>query len=232
MIAQHPCSSTRYALRIGRSQCPTHNKIMHNAWMITPHERLRAARKLAGYHDPATAARAMGVPEATYYGHENGSRGIGRAARRYAEFYRVSLDWLVMGKGVPRSNGGIMVVGYIGAGSEVYPIDDLSRGTGLDFVDAPMLTSRDTVGVYVKGDSMYPAFEDGDIVLYEESPVDPKHLLGRRCVIKTADGRTFVKRLRRGSSANHYHLESVNAPTLEDVELEWAAPILAVLPRR
>lgn len=66
------------------------------------HERLAIARKLAGYETPTDAARALGVPEPTYLGHENGSRGLSRAGPRYADFFHVSLDWLLNGKGQPR----------------------------------------------------------------------------------------------------------------------------------
>ena len=41
----------------------------------------------------------MGVGEPTYLGHENGSRGLSRAAVRYARFLGVSLDWLIDGRG-------------------------------------------------------------------------------------------------------------------------------------
>jgi phage repressor protein C with HTH and peptisase S24 domain len=64
-----------------------------------PHQRLRFAREQAGYARASDAARAMGVEEPTYLGHENGSRGLSRAAARYARFFHVSLDWLIDGRG-------------------------------------------------------------------------------------------------------------------------------------
>lgn len=62
------------------------------------HERLIEARRRAGYDTAADAARAMGVAEATYFAHENGSRGLSRSAIRYAKFFNVSLDWLLSSK--------------------------------------------------------------------------------------------------------------------------------------
>ena len=70
---------------------------------MTRADRLRHARMSAGYRTATDAAAAMGVVVATYVSHEKGGRGLGRAAARYAQFYRVSLDWLVAGKGDPRS---------------------------------------------------------------------------------------------------------------------------------
>jgi phage repressor protein C with HTH and peptisase S24 domain len=65
----------------------------------TPHQRLRLAREQAGFSRASDAARAMGIEEPTYLGHENGSRGLSRAAARYARFFGVSLDWLIDGRG-------------------------------------------------------------------------------------------------------------------------------------
>ena len=40
----------------------------------------------------------------------------------------------------------------------------------------------------------------------------------------------MLKRLRRGPTAGRVNLESANAPLVEDVALEWAAPVRAMLP--
>src|ERR1041385_731612 len=76
-----------------------------------PHQRLRRAREHAGFMRASDAARAMGIEEPTYLGHENGSRGLSRAAQRYAKFFRVSLDWLLAGRGEFRVSGGDSQVG-------------------------------------------------------------------------------------------------------------------------
>lgn len=68
--------------------------------MATISDRLKEIRKKRGYESAAAAARAMGVNETTYQGHENSSRGLTRdAAIGYAGFYKVRLDWLLNGKG-------------------------------------------------------------------------------------------------------------------------------------
>lgn len=71
--------------------------------MDTPAKRLKWAREQAGFAKPVDAARALGVNKATYYGHENGTRGLTRtAAARYARRFHVTLDWLLDGRGEPR----------------------------------------------------------------------------------------------------------------------------------
>src|SRR5689334_5674002 len=62
-------------------------------------ERLKQARIAAGFKSARAAAEALGVPTATYTQHENGRRGIGREADVYVRRFKVSLDWLMFGKG-------------------------------------------------------------------------------------------------------------------------------------
>ena len=70
--------------------------------MQDAHKRLQSARELAGYETATNAANALGVPPATYLGHENGTRGFNTKAERYAKFFRVSYEWLMTGAGEPR----------------------------------------------------------------------------------------------------------------------------------
>jgi transcriptional regulator with XRE-family HTH domain len=63
-------------------------------------QRLKQARERAGYHTATVAAEALGVAYGTYSSHENGLRGIkGHDLARYAEFFRVTPDWLQFGRG-------------------------------------------------------------------------------------------------------------------------------------
>lgn len=126
----------------------------------------------------------------------------------------------------------IAVVGYIGAGAEVFPIDDHAKGAGLDEVECPRgLDPSSTVAVKVRGDSMWPMVDDGWLIFYSRgSDQPPADLVGRTVVAHLADGRTLVKKLRRGASPGRFDLLSTNAAPIEDVELEWASPVRAMLP--
>jgi hypothetical protein len=75
---------------------------MHNAFMGDASNRLIHARLTAGYRTAVEAADAMRLPHPTYLAHENGSRGFARVAGRYADFYRVHLDWLLNNRGPMR----------------------------------------------------------------------------------------------------------------------------------
>lgn len=117
-------------------------------------------------------------------------------------------------------------VGYIGAGAEVYPIDDHEQGAGLDEVDIPPGVPDDAVLVIVRGDSMYPRYFDNEYLFYMRDSRPPGDFVGRECVVKLEDGRIFVKVLRRGANG-FFNLESWNGPMIENKAVEWAAPVLA-----
>lgn len=125
----------------------------------------------------------------------------------------------------------VPVVGRAGAGAEIFPIDDYPVGHGADRVVCPRgMDPKSTLAVEVVGDSMYPDIEEGHVVFFtpKDDPV-PVECIGARCVVKLKhDGPTLIKRVRRGSTAGLYDLESQNAPTRKDVELEWAARAVAI----
>lgn len=64
-----------------------------------PAKRLQAAREAAGYKSLKEAADRFGWVYDTYAQHENGTRGLARAAKQYARAYRVSEGWLTTGFG-------------------------------------------------------------------------------------------------------------------------------------
>jgi len=84
----------------------------------------------------------------------------------------------------------------------------------------------------VQGDSMLPRYSSGD-VLYIARTHDGvlEEDIGDYCVARLKSGETFVKLLARGGRPGFYTLRSLNAADMEDVELEWATPIISVLPR-
>lgn len=121
----------------------------------------------------------------------------------------------------------IPVVGYVGGGYEVFAFDDHSMGAGLDEVEAPPDASPDAVAVVVRGDSMQPAYYDGDHLIYNDrrSGEDIAELAGDECVVCLHDGRMFVKVLVPGTEIGGWTLYSYNAPPLVNEDVEWAARV-------
>lgn len=127
----------------------------------------------------------------------------------------------------------VPVVGRVGAGAEIVPIDDHAKGEGLFEVECPRgLSPKETVAVEVVGASMEPLIAEGWILFYDRSPEPtPAAVVGKLCVVKLEDGRTLVKQVKRGPEKGRFNLLSLNGPMIEDVVLEWAALVKAMLPR-
>lgn len=191
-------------------------------------KRLKIAREAAGYLTPTDAARAMGVPPPTYLGHENGTTEFPHAAPRYAQFFRVSLDWLLMAKGPSGIHQRVPVVMYIGAGAELFPMDDHAKGGGLEMVAPPPGVNGPCVAAKIRGDSMHP-LRDGWLVFWvKDQEGVPQGCIGQVCVCQVKNGPTLLKELTRGSKPGLYTLTSWNAPPRFDVELEWASKIIDI----
>lgn len=131
----------------------------------------------------------------------------------------MSPEWILFGHGGPERSG-VPLVGYIGAGAEVYAIDD---GGALDEIEAPPGIGSDAVAVQVRGESMWPRYSEGDILIYDNH-ASLNSLHNRECIVALPDGRKFVKTL-RPAREGAYDLESYNAPPIRDVQVEWAAEI-------
>lgn len=194
--------------------------------MSLPHERLHRARKEAGFPNAVDAARAFGWNENTYYANENGNAPFSKnAAVRYARAFRVELDWLVTGQGPMRKgNRGVPVVGIVGAGAQVFPIDD----GGLDPVVPPFSVPEGAIAMIVRGDSMLPAYADGTYLVLMPL-ADPRDALHRRAVVTLDDGSRMVKTVEPGSSTGLFSLYSFNAAPIRDVVIVQAARVLGTI---
>lgn len=219
-----------YAFCVVSRQCLLHRTVCYEITMNDQARRLQIARAEAGYQTPTEAARALGVKESTYLGHENGSRGISRVASRYASFFGVSLDWLLNAKGSPKSRARpIPVVGAVGAGAEIAFFDDHFVGDGFSEIDALLPTPA--VALEVKGDSMWPIQEGWRVVYRRVEDGVPPHVIGKLCVCRTESDLTLLKIVRRSAHPQLFELQSWNAQPREPEPLKWASPVIAILPR-
>ena len=126
------------------------------------------------------------------------------------------------------------IVGIVRAGSEIeYWNDQFPDGESIDvpgelFGDG---VGRRWGGVVVRGESMSPIFDDGDILFFDmRYGGEVSGLVGRACVVETAAGGAMVKRLERGRRAGMYNLESYNRHhgVVADVVLRTARPVMWV----
>ncbi len=185
-------------------------------------ERIRRRREALNLSQAEVARRVGATPQAISLW-ELGERRIrAEFLTRLAQALECSPhDLLPEGE---EDVGTVPVVGHVGAGAEIYPPDEDQE---LDRVPAPWREARQLAAVVVRGSSMEPEFWDGDLIFYEppNGMVDPEALVGHTVVVRTEDGRTFVKRLLRGSKPGLWTLESHAAPPMKDVRLVWVAPI-------
>lgn len=141
-------------------------------------------------------------------------------ALRAAEFLGVPL---------PTGSNILEVRHYIGAGAQVMPIDD--GGDAFYEVEVDFPLPRGAIGAIVKGDSQYPIFEDGDLVAYGGDLLTPDQAIGQTCIVRLADGRVMIKKVRKGSQPGVYTLTSANAPDMDDVSVEWARAFILRISR-
>lgn len=147
-----------------------------------------------------------------------------------APVLKTSAAWLLEGTGDGGSSPTIRVVGRIGAGAEILPEFEQIPPEGLSEINLLFPLPPDTIAFVVEGDSMWPRYDSGDVVVCGRAETDAYAIIGIEAAVRTAEGKRFLKVIRRGSRDGTFDLESHNAPPIRDVTIEWAARILMILP--
>jgi len=121
----------------------------------------------------------------------------------------------------------VPVVGYVGAGGEAH----FAGGQGpFDEISAPYGSTKATVAVRIKGDSLGYAF-DGWYAVYDDRHNPPADSdIGKMCVCGLDDERVLIKTLRPGQLRDRWTLYSNTAPPIYDQIVLWAAPVKALVP--
>ena len=198
--------------------------------------RIRTLRKSLGLSQASFASR-VGVDQSNVSRWESGAPPddahivrLAKLAGQHPAAFRYGRLPETDSEAPPRDM--VSVVGYVGAGQEIFALDDHALGASLEEVEAPEGVGRDTmVAVRVRGESMHP-LRDGWLLFYRRDQHGvPEACLNRLCIVKLAgDGPVLVKELHRGYREGHFVLSSWNAPPIEDVRVDWAAPVLSIRP--
>jgi SOS-response transcriptional repressor LexA len=162
--------------------------------------RLKEARRHAGFATAIEAAASLGIRYPTYAAHENGSRGVVRAAEQYARRYRVSLDWLLRGIGVGPGEAeeivsdraiDVPLLTTISAGDlQRDDIADEAKGV----ITVGQLPDGDWIALEVVGDSMDRISPPNSVIIVNRAD---KRLVPNACyVIADENGEATYKRYR------------------------------------
>ena len=126
-----------------------------------------------------------------------------------------------------RGSQSVPLLGFAQAGAGGYFTDGgFPLGKGWDEVGLPSVNDEHAYALEISGDSMKPAYRDGDIIVVSPGAQIRK---GDRVVVKTNDGEVMVKELKR-RTAKTLELSSLNPNhvdrTLAAADVDWIARIV------
>lgn len=136
------------------------------------HTRLKQLRIERGFSSARQASDWLGVSYTTYAGHENGQAGIPlKRAQQYARRFKISLEWLLTGKGEPSHSrlihqdaDFVPLAGDVEAGAwrELH-MDDQRQLEQLPAPAADLIPGARQYYLRVIGDSVNEAIPDGGL---------------------------------------------------------------------
>jgi hypothetical protein len=181
-----------------------------------------------GLRDGKKAGKTQtGLAKALRIGQPQISRML--AGERTLKAHEIPLAAAYLGVAAP-SGETARIVGSVGQGQLItlFEADD-----DLEEIDVPP-SMHAVEALLVRDWSMYPVYNEGELVLYELHHLDPALVTGRPGVAQLRDGRRMLTTIRRGSSPTAWTLEIFNQPPVENIAVEWATPVRWVdrLPRR
>lgn len=208
------------------------NTICDDGSMDTMGERLRHAREKAGFTSAMQAAKRFGWPTSTYAAHENGQNGFPvDSAERYGRAFKVSAGWLLSGEGDIARKNTVTVEGLVGAGGAIETSAEGLGHEGLDEIEVPFPLPEDAAAYRVAGDSMFPRYDDGDVIIVIRRSRPPSELMNFETLVTTTEGNRYLKRIVAGARKGVFDLESFNAPPMRNVRIQSATEIYMVVRR-
>lgn len=189
-------------------------------------DRLREARRRAGYPTVADAARATKLHKQNWADHEarrrqireHNAKAYAKALNRVSPELHISWIWLLTGHDGAEGRR-VPLKGYVGAGSQVHALDT----DAIDSIDAPPGADADDVAFEIRGGSMAPFREGGVILATPVEAVDS--VLFRLAVVDLDDGTRWFKQVVPSAEQGRHTLVSLatGAEPMRDVRIVAAA---------
>jgi repressor LexA len=124
----------------------------------------------------------------------------------------------------------VPLMGRIGAGGDIEPDYEQVVADELGTVRVPIALPGELIAFEVKGDSMMPRYDAGDIVVvWAEQKRATETFYGEEAAVRTKSGRRYLKTITQGKSRSVVTLTSWNAKPIENVKLEWIGEIYLVI---
>ena len=143
-----------------------------------------------------------------------------------APVLKTTAAWLLEGRD---EHAPVAVVGQVGAGAEIKPEFVGGPPEGLYEIELPFPAPAGAAAYQVEGDSMWPRYDPGDVVICLQQGNDVEEVVGFEAVVRTNDGKRYLKRIQRGAVPGTFDLESHNGAPIRGVSIVWAAAIQAVV---
>ena len=202
----------------------THNQIWAGLDRLAARAKLSPSglAKRSGL-DPTTFNKSKRVTpdgRARWPSTESVAKALGATGVSFDTFVSLISDSGGSAKSVP-------LLGFAQAGAGGF-FDDAGfpAGKGWDEIAFPAVTDEHAYALEISGDSMAPAYRDGDTILV--SPAAPARR-GDRVVLKTRKGEVMVKELKR-QSAKQVELRSLNPDhperTIATHDVVWMARVV------
>lgn len=193
---------------------------------VLPEEaiRLQQAREARGFKSARDAALFFGWKYDSYAQHENGTRGLARAYKKYAQAFRVSEAWLLTGDGQgpgdteapPKNIASIPLVSWISAGAlgETAVIDNEEDVMRHEYA-VDLDPNGDWIALRVDGRSMDKISPHDSIIFVNRND---KALIANACyVIADGEGGATYKRYR---PPNKFEPVSTKAEEFDTITFE------------
>ncbi len=188
-------------------------------------QRLKKYRIEAGFRSGRAFALAAGVSPITYHHHENGRRGIPRAAaQKYAEKLMVPTGTLLFAEALQVAQSA-KVIGAVTAKGTVIMGGETSE------IPLPAgIQSGGVVAIKVETDDLWPAYRPNDFVFYRqtEEGASAADCNGKDCVVVLTDG-TTVLRMFTIAGPKRANLMAFSGPPMLNIEYAIAYPVVSIL---